>query len=440
MRRVVPVLLGAVLAAAFLGPGTITTAARSGASHGLALLWTLVFATVACLILQETAARLAIISGHDLGTALRRRFRGQLPARCAAGAVILGCAAYEAGNILGGVAGAELVTSLDRRLLVAITAGAAGLLLWFGTTRGVSTVLSVFVAVMGVGFLLTATLLRPPVGELAPGLVLPTVPAGAGLLVLGLVGTTVVPYNLFLGSGIAGGQTVGELRYGLALAIGLGGVISMGVLVVGSAVVGEFSFEAVATVLADRLGAWAAPLFGVGLFAAGFTSAVTAPWAAAIAARSCFGDPDDSAWGHRGRHFRGVWFGVLFFGTFAGFLGVRPIPVILLAQAANGILLPIVAVFLFVAANDRRQLGDEGMNGPVLNLLTALVVAITVALGFRGLLNAGAGVLGRPVPGPGQLLVATAIVLVAVAWPTWRWIRQGRRKLIDPATASRPPR
>ena len=77
-----------------------------------------------------------------------------------------------------------------------------------------------------------------------------SLPDGASLLVLGLIGTTVVPYNLFLGSGIARGQKLGDMRFGLSIAVVLGGLISMGGLVVGTAVDGPFVFAALADALA----------------------------------------------------------------------------------------------------------------------------------------------------------------------------------------------
>ena len=102
MKRVFSVLIGSVIAAAFLGPGTVTTAARAGAAHGFQLLWTLLFATAACLVLQEACARLTIASGHNLGEALRRRFHHGLGAVLmlwlVLGAIVLGCAAYEHGH------------------------------------------------------------------------------------------------------------------------------------------------------------------------------------------------------------------------------------------------------------------------------------------------------------------------------------------------------
>ena len=76
MKRLLDVLFWSVISAAFIGPGTVTTAASAGAGYGFALLWALGFSTVACLVLQEASARLTLASGSDLGQALRRRFAG----------------------------------------------------------------------------------------------------------------------------------------------------------------------------------------------------------------------------------------------------------------------------------------------------------------------------------------------------------------------------
>ncbi|MEM7349926.1 MAG: Nramp family divalent metal transporter [Acidobacteriota bacterium] len=393
MKRFLPILTGSVIAAAFLGPGTITTAAGAGAGHGYRLLWALVFATFACLVLQEACARLTIASGRNLGEALRARFHqgasAVLMLWLVLGAIVLGCAAYEAGNILGGVEGASLASALPRPILTLISTALAGLLLWLGSTRLVVSVLGALVAVMGGAFLLTGLLLRPSIREVVSGLFVPSLPADGSLLVLGLIGTTVVPYNLFLGSGIARGQSLGEARLGLGVAIVLGGLISMAVVVVGAAIEGAFSYPRLAEVLATRLGGWAGDLFGLGLFAAGFSSAVTAPLAAAITARSLFADgPDDAAWSDHSWRYRAVWLGVLAAGAGFGLAEVKPVPAIILAQALNGVLLPVVAIFLWLVMNDRRLLGAEAVNGKTANIAMGLVVAVAVALGTRGLWRA----------------------------------------------------
>ncbi len=428
-KRMSSVLTGAVISAAFLGPGTVTTAARAGAAHGLSLLWALAFSTAACLILQEASARMTLRSGLPLGKALRQRFEqgagSTLVLIVVLGAVVLGCAAYEAGNILGGVAGAGLAVGWSRASLTLLCGAGAGLLLWLGSLRVVTAVLAALVAVMGAVFMLTAVLLRPAVGELLAGLVRPVLPSGSGLLVLALIGTTVVPYNLFLGSGLARGQDLRATRWGLVVAIVLGGLISMAVVVVGTAVGDTFSYRALAEVLSERLGDWARGLFAAGLFAAGFSSAVTAPLAAAMTARSIFECQGGPAWGPRSARYRGVWLGVLLTGVGFGLSGVRPVPAIVLAQALNGLLLPLVAVFLLLAINDRRRMG-EAINGRWANLLTAGVVWITLVLGFRGLAGAASTSFGLQVADR-HLLLAGGITALLLAWPVARALVAGRR-------------
>ena len=431
MRRLLAVLLWSVIAAAFIGPGTVTTCGAAGASYGTALLWALGFSTVATLVLQEASARLAAVSGRDLAQALREGDRAAggrgVVVVLVLGAIVLGCAAYEAGNLLGAAAGTALVLGLPAWLLALASGAVAAVLLWLGAPRTVAQLLAALVALMGVAFLVTAVLVRPAAGEVLRGLLVPSTPPGAGLLVLGLVGTTVVPYNLFLGSGLAAGQRLPEIRFGLAVSVVLGGLISMGVLVVGAAMAGPFAFDAVAAALTGRLGGWAGVLFGWGLAAAGLSSAVTAPLAAALTARGLFGEgPEDPRWAPRSWRYRSVWLGVLLFGLAFGVSGVAPIPAILLAQAFNGVLLPVAAIFLILAVNDRRLLGEGAINGPFANTVTTLVVAVTVVLGTAGILRAAWAALGRPAPGETLLLLAGAAAVALLAYPVTRAVLRRR--------------
>jgi Mn2+/Fe2+ NRAMP family transporter len=392
MKRLLDILFWSVIAAAFIGPGTVTTAARAGSDFGFALAWALVFSTAACLVLQEAAGRVTVLTGRELGEALSDRFRGSrlfawTPPLLAAG-IVLGCAAYQAGNILGAVAGLRLVVGLPAGWLTALLGVAAAMLLATGSTRWIARGLGALVAVMGLAFLVTALRLGPDLDELLSGLMVPRMPAGSTMLVLGLVGTTVVPYNLFLGSALARGSRLTDMRWGLAVAVVGGGVISLGVLVVGSALGGGLEYESLAAVLGERLGGWAEMALAVGLFAAGFTSAITAPLAAALAARALLGGAQDPAWRERSARFRFVWLGVLLFGLGFGLAGVRPIPVIILAQAFNGLLLPFAAVFLWLTMNDRELLGDRGTNTSAQNLVMGAVVVACLALGARGVVAA----------------------------------------------------
>lgn len=430
MQRLFQILFWSVISAAFIGPGTVTTAASSGARFGYSLLWALLFSTVACLVLQEASARVTIVSGRTLAGAIRRRFRGGvtgvLVTAMVLGAIVLGCAAYEAGNILGGVAGARLGLHVPPAALTLAIGAISALLLWFGSTAAVARALGALVALMGVTFLVCAILVRPPLGELLGGAFVPSLPSGSSLLVLGLIGTTVVPYNLFLGSGIARGHHLGEMRFGLTVAVVLGGLISMGVLVVGTAVAGEFSFAALSTTLADRLGGWAAWFFAFGLFAAGLSSAITAPMAAAITARGLFGGSKDPRWAERSHRYHAVWLGVLATGVAFGLAGVRPVPAIVAAQALNAILLPFVAVFLLIVVNDRSLMGDRGVNSAGSNALMALVVAVTITLGIYKLAGAATRTFGLPALSENVLLTISTALTVLLSWPVFCVVRRRR--------------
>jgi Mn2+/Fe2+ NRAMP family transporter len=397
MKRLPDLLFWAVIAAAFIGPGTITTAARAGSDFGFALAWALLFSTIACLVLQEASGRITVTTGKEMGEAIRLRFAhsrwaGGIPMIVAVG-IVLGCAAYEAGNLLGGVAGLQLISDVPAPLLTLIVGAAAAALLALGNTTWIARILGALVALMGIAFLVTASLLGPNLMELFSGLIIPRIPQGSTLLVLGLVGTTVVPYNLFLGSALARGSRLGEMRLGLALAIGGGGLISLGVLVVGTTLGGGLEFGRLATVLSRELGRGSEVALALGLFGAGFTSAITAPLAAAITTRTLVGGDDGDLWGEDSLRYRLVWIGVLVIGVVFGMTGVKPIPMIILAQAFNGILLPLIAVFLWITMNDRTLLGDRGANNLFQNLVMGVVVLVCVILGLRGLLAAGIAVL-----------------------------------------------
>ncbi len=397
MKRILNLLFWSVIAAAFIGPGTVTTAARAGSDFGFALAWALLFSTVACLVLQEASGRITVLTGKELGEAIRMRFfserwTGSIPGVLAAG-VVLGCAAYEAGNLLGGVAGLRLVVDVPPAPATIACGLVAAALLATGNTRWIARSLGALVAVMGIAFLVTAVRLGPDLGALVTGLLVPRMPAGSMVLVLGLVGTTVVPYNLFLGSALARDHDLGEMRWGLALAIVGGGLISLGVLVVGTALGGGLAYERLAAVLSDRLGPGADWSLAVGLFGAGLTSAVTAPLAAAITSRTLLGSGRGARWDERSWRYRGVWIGVLLVGVFFGTTGLKPIPVIILAQAFNGVVLPLIAIFLWLTMNDHDLLGGDGVNTRTQNVLMGAVVIVCVALGLRGLTAAASSAL-----------------------------------------------
>ncbi len=129
--------------------------------------------------------------------------------------------------------------------------------------------------------------------------------------------------------------------------------------------------------------------FPLGLFAAGLTIAVTAPLAAAYATCGVLGWKQDA----RSWRFRAVWMVVLVVGASLAAVGKKPIAAIVFAQAANGVLLPLVAVFLLVAVNRKDRMGAYA-NRLTTNLLGGLVVLVTLVLGVYWVTSAVQKVLG----------------------------------------------
>lgn len=386
-KRGLSLLLWSIIPAAFIGPGTVTTCSKAGASFGLSLLWALLFSLIATLILQEAAARITLASGKNLGEIISQKYRGKKAAWVKTllfGAVAFGCAAYQAGNILGAVSGLQLLFGVPQWLLVAGLGLVAFSLLWLGSVRVIANVLAVVVFFMGLTFFAVALRATFGMEEVLSGAFVPSLPEGSELLVIGLVGTTVVPYNLFLATGLGKGQGISDMRWGLGLAVLIGGLVSVAILLVGTQVQGEFSFASLAAALTAGLGDWAKYLFGFGLFAAGASSSVTAPLAAAITGQTIFGN-EKNDWKSRSTNFRLVWSIVLGVGLLFGLLGVKPIPAIIGAQAINGILLPLVAIFLLLAVNDRQILPKKHVNGMAWNVVTGAVVLVVTGLGLWNL-------------------------------------------------------
>ncbi len=418
-RHFVNILFWSVVSAAFIGPGTITTAASSGAQFGYELMWVLLFSTLACILLQEAAARITILSGKNIGEIIALKME-ESPALLPALILIVlaicgGAAAYEMGNLIGAREGILLLFPAMQQWIVPALGISAALILFVPSLKFISRLMGTLVMVLGILFLYTAIRIAPPTNELFKGLLIPAMPAGtmAPLLALALMGTTIVPYNLFLGSGISKGvRNIAEMRWGLMVAILLGGIFSLAVIVVGSAVHGDFSFIALSEALSKRSGVNGNIILGIGLFAAGFTSAITAPLASAVTLKSLFGNRDSRRWSYNGWYFRLSWLGVLLIGMTFAAIDVKPIPAIILAQALNGIILPLVSFILVYLVHDIGLTGQR--NNPWNSGLLGITLAVTMVIGFHNVVNAMTSLLNRPLNKPDGAFVFYSAISVLV--------------------------
>lgn len=389
---------GTLVAAAFIGPGTVTLCTLAGVNFGFNLLWAMVLSILATIVLQEMAARLGIISQRGLSEVIQSEIKNPMMNRfmmvLILSAIVVGNASYEAGNISGGMLGLETVFGqiifdvfgFSVNLMSLVIGVIAFVLLYIGNYKFLERALVTLVLLMSVSFIVTAIMTKPNLLEILKGAFIPTSPEGSLLTIVGLIGTTVVPYNLFLHASLVKERwkekdDLKAARKDTIVSIILGGLVSMAIIVSAASIstVEVSSAADLAKGLAPLYGDFAKYFLAMGLFAAGITSAITAPLAAAYVAKGCFG------WkgGLQSKKFRGVWIFILALGVIFSSFGIKPIEIIKFAQVANGILLPVIAGVLLWVVNRKVVLGNY-VNSKTQNILGFAILLITIFLGLKG--------------------------------------------------------
>jgi len=389
---------GILVSAAFIGPGTVTVCSLAGVAFGYSLLWALLVSLIACIVLQEMSARLGLVTGKGLSDSIRQSITSPVFRVVALilifSAIVIGNAAYEAGNISGAVMGVQSILPIEEisifgnviNLWSFIIGGSAFLLLYLGSYKKLEKVFIGLVVLMSLAFIITAFLTQPSWAGILQGFV-PTSISDEILTIIALVGTTVVPYNLFLHASLVGEKWTGvkhlkTVQRELVFSIILGGLVSMAILIC-AASSGLSSIDDVAGLavgLEPLFGSMATTFLAIGLLAAGITSSITAPLAAAYVVKGCLGWKAGMAdW-----RFKAVWMSIIILGVFFSSLGIKPVEIIQFAQVANGIVLPIIAIFLLWIVNQESILG-KFRNSAFQNIIGILVIALAIFLGAKSI-------------------------------------------------------
>ena len=385
---------GPLIAAAFIGPGTVTVCTLAGVNFGYDLLWALLLSIITTIILQESAARIGLVTQVGLASNISKTIQKAglryFSISLVLLAIVLGNAAYEAGNISGGSLGAEIFFDLGSISLYKLEIGLMNLFIGFialllllsGSYKVITKILTLLVILMSLAFLLSAFMVKPVIIDLLKGMV-PVINPKNIITIVALIGTTVVPYNLFLHSSLVTEkwkniQDLKYVRFDTMLAVILGGIVSMAIVITGAA--GSALEVSNATDLAKGLeplmGAASKYFIAFGLFAAGITSAVTAPLAGSLVITGCFG------WSTKinGKPMRWSIGLILGLGLIFASLGIKPVQLITIAQLANGVLLPLLSGYVIWLVNKKSLMGEH-RNSWLLNLLSLVVWLITLLLG-----------------------------------------------------------
>ena len=385
---------GVLIAAAFIGPGTVTLCTIAGASYGYSLLWALFLSIIATIVLQEMALRIGLITNKGLAEVIRvsikNKFINRLLILLILCSILIGNAAYEAGNITGASLGIIAIIGRETLNYIPLLIGfIAFIILYIGDYKVLERSLIFLVITMSVSFMITAIMTKPDLFSLLDGLFMPKINSESLLVVLGLIGTTVVPYNLFLHSSLVKEKwnDISKLktaRIESFISIIIGGIVSMAIIITAASVSNDNvkSVMDLAKGLEPLYGKFAIYFLGIGLFASGITSSITAPLAAAYVAKSCFGWSGSL----KSFNFRIVWFFVLLIGVIVSLLKLNPIEVIKFAQFSNSLLLPIVAILLFWLINN-KTIFKNSYSYKLQNILVIVIILITIILGAKGVIS-----------------------------------------------------
>lgn len=396
--RILPFLLilgpGFITANVDNDPGGILTYSQAGAKFGYLLLWTLIPTLIALIIIQEMAARMGAVTGKGLSDLIREEFgfRATFFAM-----IVLSIADF--GNIVSEFSGLALGMDLFH-VLKWISVPVGALLIWLLVVRGryrkVEMILIAF-SMIYFAYAFSAAMAHPDWTRALREMVLPTGIQFHGaylIMVIGLIGTTITPWMQFYLQASVVEKGIGKKEYGMSRWDVISGcfiteVVSFFIIVACAATLyvhGHHDVDNIAQVaqaLAPLAGRYAALLFAIGLVNAALLSAAILPLATAY--NVCEGLGFERGIDKRFSEapaFYGLYTFLIVAG--AGLVLIPHLPlvqVILYSQVANGILLPVVLVFMLKLIN-REDVMGEYRNGWWANAIawatSVIIVVLTV--------------------------------------------------------------
>jgi manganese transport protein len=282
----------------YMDPGNWATDLEGGARFGYSLIWVLLMSNLMAVLLQTLAARLGVVTGHDLAQACRAEYSPAVN-RLLWLLAELAIAACDLAEVLGTIIALKLLFGLPLLWGCLITAFDTFALLYLQRwgMRQLEAVILVLVGTIGACFLVQILQARPDIGGMVAGL-RPSLPPGALFVAIGILGATVMPHNLYLHSALVQTRRIGgdvasrrsACKYYLidvALALNAAFFVNAAILILSAAVFHRHGLE-VATIqeahrlLPSFLGKAAPILFGVALLCAGQSSTLTGTLAGQI--------------------------------------------------------------------------------------------------------------------------------------------------------------
>lgn len=381
---------GVVSAMAGNDAGGISTYSLMGSQFGYATLWTIPIMALFVIVAQESAMRMGAHTGKGFAALIREHFGIRLTA-FAMIALLIGNTATTLSEFAGVAAALELF-DVSKYLAVPV----AGIAVWFLIMGGShSRVQRIFLLIscVFVTYIVAAFMSGADWGAVMYATAVPTVENDVGFvsIVIAAIGTTIAPWMLFFtqNSIVEDGTGTDELFY-KRVDVVTGGVVSNVIAWFIIITTGTVLFPAgipivdaadAANALAPMAGEYARVLFGAGLLGASLLAACVLPLTTSYSVCEAFGWERgvDRTWSEAPT-FKGLFTGIIVLSCAIVLIPhINLMGVMLTAQLINGILLPVLLLFMVFLLNDHRLMGAYA-NGRIANFLLWLCIIVVIIL------------------------------------------------------------
>ncbi|MBF0520748.1 MAG: Nramp family divalent metal transporter [Nitrospirae bacterium] len=386
---------GFLITVGFIDPGNWAANIAAGSDFGYNLLWLITLSTVMLIILQHNAAHLGIVTGLCLSEASKKYFNKYVGSAFLISAVAAGVSTALA-EILGAAIGLNMLFGLPVSVGTPLTVLFVFGMVFTNTYRKLEKWIIAFVSLIGIAFIFELFLVDVNWKSAIYYSFTPSLPVGSMLIVMSVIGSVVMPHNIFLHSEIIQSRHWNlkskeiikrQLKYEFTdtlTSMFVGFLINAAMIIVAASVFKErgihvTELQQAQNVLKPLLGTKAAIVFALALLLAGLSSTITAAMAGGSMFAGIFGKPLDTS----DKYSRtGIAITVIFAAVIIYFLK-DPFQGIIVSQIALSIQLPLTMVFLIFLTSSKHVMGEHansGLEKVFLWIITVIVLIFNIML------------------------------------------------------------
>ncbi|MFA6924179.1 MAG: Nramp family divalent metal transporter [Bacteroidales bacterium] len=389
---------GLLVTAGFIDPGNWAVNVEAGSTFGYSLLWVVTFSTLMLIVVQHNAAHLGIATGYCLSEATAIYIKPKFSKIIIITAVLASVSTAIAA-ILGCAIGLQMLFGMPIWLGASISTICAFILLFTNSYKSIESWIIAFVSIIGISFIYELNLIDIKWTESVVSIVKPGFPHGSLIIIASIIGSVIMPHNLYLHSEIIQSrqwnreskQTIRkQLNYEFfdtLFSMIIGWAINCAMIILAAAIFFENKIvvnelQQAKAVLTPLLGTNASVVFAVALIFAGFSSSITAGIAGGSMFSGFFKEPYDI----KDYHTKIGVCVTLFFALIIIFITGNPFSTLIYSQTFLCIQLPI-SIFSLIYMTSSKKVMGEYVNKKRITVVILIIAILVTALNFGLVLN-----------------------------------------------------